>query len=130
MIMRGEVLTFDQATGMGAILGDDTARYLFNVTQVRTSLPLTRGQKVDFVPSADLQATEIFILQAVAPPTWSGQAVSRGGQFDLGRVIQRTFTTIRENAAIFFGASTVMVGAAAAAARAGDTRRPVSDPPG
>jgi len=114
MIMRGEVLTFDQATGMGAILGDDTARYLFNVTQVRTSLPLTRGQKVDFVPSADLQATEIFILQAVAPPTWSGQAVSRGGQFDLGRVIQRTFTTIRENAAIFFGASTVMVGAPSA----------------
>ncbi len=114
MIMRGEVLTFDQATGMGAILGDDTARYLFNATQVRTPLPPKRGQKVDFVPGADLQATEIFILQAVAPPTWTGQAASRGGQFDLGRVIQRTFTAIRENAAIFFGASTVMVGAPSA----------------
>jgi len=111
MIMRGEVLTFDQATGMGAILGDDTARYLFNATQVRTPLPLTRGQKVDFVPGADLQATEIFVLQAVASPTQAGQSVSRGGPFDLGRVIQRTFTTIRENAAIFFGAATVMVGA-------------------
>ena len=114
VIMRGEVLTFDQATGMGAILGDDTARYLFNATQVRTPLPLTRGQKVDFVPGADLQATEIFVLQAVASPTQAGQSVSRGGPFDLGRVIQRTFTTIRENAAIFFGAATVMVGAPSA----------------
>jgi len=122
MIMRGEVLTFDQATGMGAILGDDTARYLFNATQVRTPLPLTRGQKVDFVPGADLQATEIFALQAVAPPTWAGQSVSRGGQFDLGRVIQRTFTAIRANAAIFFGASTVLVGVPSVVMGMGQTR--------
>ncbi len=101
--MRGEVLTFDQATGMGMINGDDGARYLFNVTQVRTSLPLTRGQKVDFEPGADFQATEVFVLQTSGP-------TSPAGQFDLGRVIQRTFTTIRENAAIFFGTSAVMVG--------------------
>ena len=120
--MRGEVLTFDQATGMGAILGDDTARYLFNATQVRTPLPLTRGQRVDFVPGADLQATEIFVLQAVASPTQAGQSVSQGGPFDLGRVIQRTFTAIRANAAIFFGASTVLVGVPSVVMGMGQTR--------
>ena len=112
--MRGEVLTFEVATGEGAIAGDDGVRYGFAASDLRGATSSERGQRVDFVPGADLQATEIFILQAVAPPTWSGQAVSRGGQFDLGRVIQRTFTTIRENAAIFFGASTVMVGAPSA----------------
>ncbi|WP_125901628.1 MULTISPECIES: hypothetical protein [Brevundimonas] len=108
--MRGEVLTFDQTTGMGAILGDDTTRYLFNVTQVRTPLPLTRGQKVDFVPMPDSQAAEIFALQSSTPAAWTSQVVNRGGQFDLGRVIQRTFSTIRDNAAIFFGAAAIMVG--------------------
>ena len=119
--MRGEVLTFDQATGMGAILGDDAGRYLFNVTQVRTPLPLTRGQKVDFVPAPEAQATEIFALQAVPPAAWTSHAANRGGQFDLGRVIQRTFSTIRENAAIFFGASTVMVGVPSAVMGFGQT---------
>lgn len=108
--MRGEILTFDQATGMGAVLGDDAVRYLFTASDVRATLPVAGGAKVDFVPTQDGRATEIFVLQAVAPPAWTSQAVSGGGAFDLGRVIQRTFAVIRQNAAVFFGASTLLVG--------------------
>ncbi|WP_427791682.1 hypothetical protein [Brevundimonas diminuta] len=95
---------------MGVVLSDDADRYVFNVSEVRTPLPLARGDKVDFVPQ-DGQATEIFVLRGTTGPTVSPAApASGGGAFDLGRVIQRTFTAIRANAAIFFGASTLLVG--------------------
>lgn len=105
--MRGEVLTFDEATGMGAIVGDDGARYLFTAPEVRSVWPLERGQRVDFVGTDDRQAKEIFALR----PAIAASTSSRGGAFDLGRVIQRTFTSISRNAAIFFGAAAVLVGA-------------------
>lgn len=105
--MRGEILTYDPATGMGVVLGDDTDRYLFNASALRSEPPVARGDKVDFVPQ-DGQATEIFVLRG---PTVSPAApAGGGGAFDLGRVIQRTFTIIRGNAAVFFGAATLLVG--------------------
>ena len=103
--MRGEVLTFDQATGMGAISGEDGARYLFAAPDVRSGGPPRFGQRADFVASADGRATEVFLLGAAAG---SGQAA--GGRFDLGRVISRTFTSIRDNALVFVVASLVLVG--------------------
>lgn len=104
--MRGEVLTFDEATGEGAIAGDDGARYRFTTAEVRSPSPLERGQRVDFVGTDDRQAREIIALRPVAPAS----AAPRGGQFDLGRVIQRTFASIGQNAAVFFGAAVILVG--------------------
>lgn len=117
--MRGEILTYDQATGMGVVLGDDTDRYVFNASEVRTPLPLARGDKVDFVPQ-DGQATEIFVLRG--PTVLPAAPAGGGGAFDLGRVIQRTFTAIRANAVIFFGASTVLVGVPSVAMVLGQAR--------
>ena len=103
--MRGEVLTFDAAAGQGSIGGDDGARYQFAAGDVRSPNPLERGQRVDFVASDNRQAREIIALHpAVATSTPSRRA------FDLGRVVQRTVTSIGQNAAGFFGAAVVLVG--------------------
>lgn len=104
--MRGEVLTFDQATGMGAISGEDGARYLFAAPDVRSGGTPRFGQRADFVVSADGRATEIFLLGGGAA---SGGSAA-GGRFDLGRVISRTFTSIRDNGLVFLVASIVLVG--------------------
>lgn len=108
--MRGEVLTFDEATGIGAIAGDDGARYLFTAAEVRSGLPPRARQRVEFEPTEDGQARNV----AVVEPSPGAGAAARAGQFDLGRVIQRTFAAISRNAAVFFGAALVLVGAPSA----------------
>lgn len=105
--MKGEVLTFDEATGMGAISGDDGLRYLFNAAAVRSVGIPRSGQKADFIAAPDGQAIEIFILGVGAAVGRGGAA---GGRFDLGRVISRTFTSIRDNGLVFLFASIVLVG--------------------
>lgn len=104
--MRGEVLTFDQATGLGAILGEDGARYLFTAPDVRSGLPLTARQPVEFQPTDDRQARQVMVIE-----TAGTAAAPHRGYFDLGRVIQHTFAAISRNAAVFFGAAIVLVGA-------------------
>lgn len=108
--MRGEVLTFDEATGLGFILGDDGARYSFTKEDVQPPSVLERSQRVDFIAEKDWRAQQII---AMRPPLITS-AMSGGGQgagvFDLGRVIQRTFAAIKQNAAIFFGAAAILVG--------------------
>lgn len=104
--MRGEVLTFDEATGLGAILGEDGARYLFTAPDVRSGLPLTARQPVEFQPTEDRQAREVTVIE-----TAGSAAAPHRGYFDLGRVIQHTFAAISRNAAVFFGAAVVLVGA-------------------
>lgn len=104
--MRGEVLTFDEATGLGAILGDDGERHLVAATDVRAATPLRRGQKVDFQATEDGQAREVVIVSPAGPV---GGPV--GGSFDLARVIQRTFDAIARQAVFFIGAAVVLVGA-------------------
>ncbi len=108
--MRGEVLTFDEATGMGAIVGDDGARYLFTAAEVRPGAPPRARQRVEFEPTEDLQARNVTAVE----PSPSPVGPVRAGYFDLGRVIQRTFATISRNAAVFFGAALVLVGAPSA----------------
>lgn len=108
--MRGEVLTFDEATGLGFILGDDGARYSFTKEDVQPPSVLERSQRVDFIAEKDWRAQQIIAMRP--PPITSatpggGQG---GGVFDLGRVIQRTFAAIKQNAAIFFGAAAILVG--------------------
>lgn len=104
--MRGEVLTFDEATGLGAIVGDDGARYLFAAPDVRGGTRLRPRQRVEFAATEDRQARNIVLDAPDERPARQHQ----GGYFDLGRVIQRTFTAIAGNAAVFFGAAVVLVG--------------------
>ncbi|MGA0544036.1 YciC family protein [Brevundimonas sp. VNH65] len=109
--MRGEVTTFDEQGGVGVIAGDDGTSYAFDAGSVRSALPLSAGQRVDFVGTGD-RATEIIALAAaaVAPRPGQGPAAAPGGAFDLGRVIQRTFASIRTNWANFLIAAVLLVG--------------------
>jgi hypothetical protein len=118
--MRGQVLTVDGVTGEGAIVGDDGARYRYAAADVHpSSSPLEVGQRVDFVVGEARQAREIFVMQPVAPRGESPSTSVRRGAFDLGRVIQRTFTSISQNAAVFFGAAVMLVGIPSALAAFG-----------
>lgn len=109
--MRGQVLSFNEDAGEGAILGDDGARYRFAAGDVHPSpSPLEQGQRVDFVTGEDRLAREIFVMRPAAPVRDAVAAGVRRGEFDLGRVIQRTFTSISQNAAVFFGAAALLVG--------------------
>ena len=115
--MRGEILTFDAATRMVAIKGDDGNRYLFPATAVHSGLTPRRGQQVDFTPSADGEPGEIFILQSSEE---SGGVSTQGG-FDLGRVISRTFTSIRDNWLVLLVASFLLVGLPSTLSAVGQT---------
>jgi cold shock CspA family protein len=101
--VRGEVLTFDQATGLGAILGEDGGRYLFAAPDVKSRLPLRRGQKVDFQAMEAGQAREVSAVGPETGPSFGGD------YFDLARVIQRTFAAVARHAPLFFGAAIVLV---------------------
>ncbi|MDQ1155665.1 YciC family protein [Brevundimonas sp. SORGH_AS_0993] len=106
--MRGEVLTFEATTGEGTIAGDDGVRYGFAASDLRGATFIEQGQRVDFVPGADGRAQDIIAMRpAYVPPSSAGGG---RGQFDFGGVISRTFTAVKQNAAICFGASAVMVG--------------------
>lgn len=110
--MRGEVTTFDEAAGTGAIAGDDGISYAFDASSIRSAPPLPVGQRVDFV-AADGFATEIIALAAAPAARASATTNPSGGtygSFDLGRVIQRTFASIRQNWVIFAIASVILVG--------------------
>lgn len=109
--MRGEVTTFDEVAGTGAIAGDDGISYAFDASSIRSAPPLPVGQRVDFV-AADGFATEIIALAAApaARPSATNPSGGTYGSFDLGRVIQRTFKAIQQNWAIFTIASVILVG--------------------
>lgn len=108
--MRGEVQTFDEATGFGLILGDDGERYSFTKEDVQPPSVLERSQRVDFIAETNGRAQQIIAMRPPrVTPAITGGAGS--GVFDLGRVIQRTFGAIKQNAAVFFGAAALLVGA-------------------
>lgn len=108
--MRGEVLTFDEATGLGFILGDDGARYSFTKEDVQPPSVLERSQRVDFIAEKDWRAQQIIAMRPPLITSATPGGVRGSGIFDLGRVIQRTFSAIQQNAAIFFGAAVILVG--------------------
>ncbi|KQP47914.1 hypothetical protein ASF31_00745 [Brevundimonas sp. Leaf280] len=108
--MRGEVQTFDEATGFGLILGDDGERYSFTKEDVQPPSVVERSQRVDFIAETEGRAQQIIAMRPPrVTPAITGGAGS--GVFDLGRVIQRTFGAIKQNAAVFFGAAALLVGA-------------------
>lgn len=104
--MRGEVLGFNERTGEGFILAETGERYSFTASDVRSGRPLDRDQKVEFAADDGRKARNIV----EAHPEVVRRSSTGSGHFDLGRVIQRTFTSIGQNAAVFFGASVILVG--------------------
>lgn len=126
--MRGEVLSVDGVTGDGAIVGDDGARYRFLAADVQaSSSPLEPGQRVEFAAGEDLTATAVLVLRPATPIRDTTSTGGRRGDFDLGRVIQRTFTSISQNAGVFFGAAVLLVGLPSAVAAFGQANLLTSD---
>jgi len=65
--MRGQILSFDDASGAGLISGDDGIRYTFGREAVSPPSAITSGLRVDFVPVAG-EATNIMLLAAAPTP--------------------------------------------------------------
>lgn len=105
--MRGEIVAFDAAVGTGEIAGDDFARYSFRAEDARSPGLLRVGARVDFTATEDRRATGIGVLVSTAP---TEPSPTTSGHFDLGRVIQRTFVSIRHNWRVYFGAAALLVG--------------------
>lgn len=104
--MRGEVLSFNEGTGEGFILAETGERFSFTAADVRSGRPPDRDQKVEFAADHGRKARNIVEVH----PEVVRRTSTGSGHFDLGRVIQRTFTSIGQNAAVFFGASVILVG--------------------
>ncbi len=64
--MRGQILSFDDASGAGLISGDDGIRYTFTREAISPPAAITTGLRVDFVPVAG-EATNVMLLAAAAP---------------------------------------------------------------
>lgn len=77
--MRGQILSFDDASGAGLISGDDGIRYSFVREAISPPASITAGLRVDFVPVAG-EATNIMLLAAA--PTPSGPSATPGVPVD------------------------------------------------
>ncbi len=77
--MRGQILSFDEASGTGLISGDDGIRYGFSRDAVTPPASVTAGLRVDFVPVAG-EATNIMLLAAA--PASSGPSPTPGVPVD------------------------------------------------
>lgn len=108
--MRGEVSEFEEGAGGGKILGEDGETYNFSASSIRSKAKLAAGERVDFV-AMEKVATHIYGL-GVEPGARSTIQPSRSayGAFDIGRVIQRTFDSIRQNIVTFLVAALLLVG--------------------
>jgi len=71
--VRGEILSFDEASGTGLISGDDSIRYGFDRSAIQAGAVIAPGARVDFVPEG-MEATQIMVLAASAPAAAFGQA--------------------------------------------------------
>lgn len=125
--MRGEVLGIDEA-GTGSIVGDDGARYRFEPSAVRATSPLKVGQRVDFIATEDRQAQDIMALATPVAGASASFSPSTHGRFDLGRVIGRTFSTIKGNWVAFFVAAALFVGIPSALMAYGQVEIATGDP--
>jgi uncharacterized membrane protein YhaH (DUF805 family) len=76
--MRGEILNFDEVSGVGLISGDDGQRYEFNVSDVQAGAPAA-AKRVDFVAIENL-ATQIMILAAAPQPAADLSATAASGE--------------------------------------------------
>ncbi|WP_271083559.1 hypothetical protein [Brevundimonas sp. NIBR11] len=97
--------TFEEGADGGTITGDNGEVYRFSAGSVRSAPPLVARQRVDFIAHEGV-ATQIFAMDG--PP--AAKPASAYGDFDLGRVIQRTFKAISQNGVTFLIASVILVG--------------------
>jgi uncharacterized membrane protein YhaH (DUF805 family) len=70
--VRGEILSYDDASGTGLISGDDSIRYGFERSAIQAGAVIAAGARVDFVPEG-MEATQIMVL-AAAPAAAFGLA--------------------------------------------------------
>jgi hypothetical protein len=103
------VLGLDEATGTGSFLGDDGARYRFERGVSRAGRDLQAGDVVDFTVDQRTAHREVLEVDLAAPGLSPVGSMGRRS-LDVGRTIQRTFDSIRQNWAVFFGASALLVG--------------------
>src|SRR5690606_28451855 len=71
--VRGEILSYDEATGTGLISGDDSLRYGFARTAVQGEGAMAAGVRVDFVPEG-MASTQIMLLPSATAAAAIGQA--------------------------------------------------------
>ena len=64
--MKGEVLHYDDNSGMGQISGADGIRYSFSRADLKQLVPISKGSKVDF-DFEGKQAKDIYLDAAAAP---------------------------------------------------------------
>ena len=76
--MRGEILSFDDVSGMGLISGDDGQRYAFDRAGFPGLGAPRAGQRVDFVGNGDI-ATNIMPLAAHPTTAGGGYSAPIGG---------------------------------------------------
>ncbi len=65
--VRGEVLSYDDGTGLGLISGDDGTRYSFARSELQQLTPVRPGMRVDFVADGTV-ATGVITLPASPTP--------------------------------------------------------------
>ena len=71
--MRGEILSFDEGSGIGLISGDDGIRYGFDRSAVQPPSSVRSGLRVDFVPENG-EAVQVMLLAGAAPAFGSASA--------------------------------------------------------
>lgn len=85
--MRGQILSFDDASGAGLISGDDGIRYTFGREAISPPAAITAGLRVDFVPVAG-EATNVMLLAAApAPGAPSATPGVPTDSYDFGRAM-------------------------------------------
>ena len=71
--MRGEILSFDEGSGIGLISGDDGIRYGFDRSAVQPPAAIRSGLRVDFVPENG-EAVQVMLLAGAAPASGATSA--------------------------------------------------------
>ena len=79
--MRGEIIYFDGNRGTGFISGNDGNRYVFDVTDLATDQPASKGAKVDFEADED-RARQVRPQMAAAVAKQAAAAAAPWGIAD------------------------------------------------
>ena len=86
--MRGEILSYDDATGTGLISGDDSIRYGFARSAIQAGGVIRPGARVDFAAEG-VEATLVTVLAADPAAAFGAAAASSyvardtGGGYDI-----------------------------------------------
>ena len=81
--MRGEILSFDEGSGIGLISGDDGIRYGFDRSAVQPPAAIRPGLRVDFVPENG-EAVQVMLLAGAASASGSTGAPLGAGSATVG----------------------------------------------